>query len=166
MTEKTAASPAGRLTRIVRTTAVVIGVGAALAGCTSAPDWQRQPEEVAPAGARYEGASLTPGLMEVSPRQAQPGKEVTITFADEMYRGREYSLEQSDGDGWQWRFSLSSGERSNEPTWWYPLAEYAITDDTYSSTTVRVPVPEPAEPGDYRICTSEGTCAPLIVAGG
>lgn len=165
MTEKAAATTAGRLTRIARTTAV-ISIGAALAGCSSTPDWQRQPQEVAPDGARYEGASLTPELMEVSPRQAEPGEAVTVTFAEEMGRGREYSLERSEGDGWQWRFSLSSGERSGEPTWWYPLAEYAITDDIYVASTVRVPVPEPAEPGEYRICTSEGTCAPLTVTDG
>lgn len=166
MTETTAARPSGRFARGAGTAAAVVLLGAGLAGCGSTPEWQRQPEEVAPAGPLYEGASLTPELMEVRPRQAESGDEVTITFAEGVGRGRGYALEQSEDDGWQWRFSLSSGQRSGEPTWWYPLAEYVITDDVYFATTVQVPVPEPAEPGDYRICTSEGHCAPLSIADG
>ncbi len=165
MGKKAAARPAGRFARIAGTTAVVIVVGAGLAGCSSTPDWQRQPEEAVPDGPRYEGASLAPDRMEISPEQAEPGGEVTVTFAEEMGRGREYALERSEADGWQWRFSLSSG-RGDQPTWWYPMAEYDITDDIYSAKTVRVPVPEPAEPGDYRVCTSEGHCASLTIADG
>lgn len=139
----------------------------AFSGCgqppaaSEAPGQHPPPPEQVPDGPRETSSRIAEELLEIDPAVAEAGDTVELRFAERTGRGRAYALERHTGDSWQWLFSLTSDAHSF--TWWYAGAEVPVPADVHYDTSVTVPLPDAAEPGSYRICTSDGDCAELTI---
>jgi hypothetical protein len=123
-----------------------------------------------PAGPADPNADFRPDLIVADPTRVAPGGLVSLTFPDETVRGILFVLEQRVGETWVHRFNLSSDGPG--PGWtaqWFPIdAEDIGFPDigVMGPGPDRVPVPEIAEPGEWRICTGNAGdefCAPIEI---
>jgi len=128
-----------------------------------APGQQPPAPERVPDGPRDSSARIAHELLELDPAVAAAGDTVELRFSERTERGRDYALERQTGDSWQWLFSVTSDVHSF--TWWYAgtEAEIMVPDDVHYDASVTLPIPEPAQPGSYRICTTHGDCAELTI---
>lgn len=122
-------------------------------------------------------AEIRPDLMEVRPAQASPGEHVELHWPQETSRGVGFVLEERVDDSWQLRYFLTVpdiGEGDDLPedlggSWFLPDS---LDQNDWPSIGLEGPgpdfavVPEPASPGEYRICTafqSDSFCAELTI---
>lgn len=123
-----------------------------------------------PAGPADPAAEVRPDLLVVEPAVAAPGDVVALTFPEESSRGILFVLEERIGDSWAHRYNLTSDGPGTgwELAWYLPDANVAIEDIGVGGPGPdRVPIPETAEPGDYRICTGNAGdefCALIEIA--
>jgi hypothetical protein len=109
-------------------------------------------------------AVMAPDLITADPAVVAPGGVVGLGFPEDTTRGVLFVLERRAGDAWDHRYNLLSDGPG--PDWqraWHPADEgpLAVEDIGVGGPGPdRVPIPEVAEPGDYRICT--GNAAPNI----
>jgi len=100
---------------------------------------------------------MRPELMVADPAVVAPGGVVALTFPAKTDRGILFVLEQRVGDSWAHRYSLTSDGPGPgwEQAWYLPDADGISVPDigVAGGGPDRVPIPEPAELGDYRICT-------------
>jgi hypothetical protein len=124
---------------------------------------------VAPAPANPD-AEMRPDLLVVEPARAVPGDVVALTFPEETTRGILFVLDERVGDEWFTRFYLTS----NGPGEGWQMSWHAAGGQGVAVEDIgvggpgpdHVPIPEPAEPGAYRICTGnagEDFCAPIEI---
>ena len=133
-------------------------------GCSGLP-------EVAPiVGPADPGAEMRPDLIVADPEVIPPGGIVALTFPEETTRGILFVLEERVGDSWAHRFDLrSDGPGAGWKRSWHPVGAepIAVADIGVGGPGPdRVPIPEVAEPGDYRICTGnagENFCVPIRI---
>ncbi len=114
---------------------------------------------------------MRPDLLVIDPEQAAPGDVVALSFPEETTRGILFVLEQRVDDGWVSRFYLTSnGPGAGWQMSWHAADEpgMAVEDIGVGGPGPdNVPIPEIAEPGDYRICTANAGadfCAPIEIA--
>lgn len=102
-------------------------------------------------------AEMQPELIVVDEPRVSPGDVLAITFPAETSRGIHFVLERDVGGGWIHEFDLVSD--SPGPGWqrgWSRAGDegFAIPDIGVGGPGPdRVPIPEAAEPGRWRICT-------------
>lgn len=145
---------------------VAIGFIVLLSGCELV-------REVGPGdGPADPKARMAAELMVVDPAQAAPGAVVGMTFPQETTRGTLFVLEERIGDAWVHRYNLlSDGPGAEwERSWSAAGAEPVAVDDigVGGPGPDRVPIPETATPGEYRICTGnagDNFCAPIRIGG-
>ena len=112
---------------------------------------------MAPAPANPD-AEMRPDLLVIEPAQAVAGEVVALTFPEETTRGILFVLERQVEDGWVALFFL----RSNGPGAGWEMSWHAADAQGMAVEDIgvggigpdNVPIPEVAEPGDYRICTA------------
>ena len=115
-------------------------------------------------------AEMRPDLLVIDPPMAAPGDVVVLTFPEETTRGILFVLDQHVGDTWVNRFSLTSDGPGEgwEMRWNAAGAQGVAVPDigVGGPGPDHVPIPEPAEPGTYRICTGNAGadfCAPIEI---
>ena len=116
------------------------------------------------------GAEMRPDLIVADPEVIPPGGIVALTFPEETTRGILFVLEERVGDSWAHRYNLSS-DGPGQPfkmSWHLPDDENVAFPDigVGGGGPDRVPIPETAEPGDYRICTGNAGdefCTPIEI---
>lgn len=143
-----------------RSLTITVAVGAvtlSLAGC--APEEEPGPYD--------ESAVMRPDLIQPATDFVSPGDTLEIFFPEETGRGIAWSLESRSGDEWnlQYFMTASSGEVGGEPSWVDAADpdEYAWIDiGIVGPGPDLVPIPDTAEPGEYRLCTANS--APNICA--
>lgn len=113
---------------------------------------------------------MQPDLIVADPAAISPGGVVGLTFPEESNRGVLFVLERRVGDSWAHRYDLlSDGPGAGWQRSWHPVgAEPIVVEDigVGGPGPDRVPIPETAEPGDYRICTGnagENFCTPIRI---
>jgi hypothetical protein len=110
-------------------------------------------------------AVFRPAAMVADRELAAPGDIVEISFPDAMTRGLLYVLEQGTGASWTYRYALLSDASGGEPRWHDADAGISVEDIGIGGIGPdRIVIPEPAEPGAYRICTgnaAENVCVPI-----
>lgn len=140
---------------LVMATACSMVPGVAPAGGGADPGGARAEPAPAPANP---AAEMRPDLLAIDPAQAAPGDVVALTFPEETTRGILFVLEQRVDDGWLARFFLTSnGPGAGWEMSWHPAAAQGIAVEDIGVGGIgpdNVPIPEVAEPGDYRICTA------------
>ena len=124
---------------------------------------------VAPAPADPD-AEMRPDLLVIDSARAAPGDVVALTFPEETTRGILFVLDQRVDDTWVTRFFLTSDGPGQgwQREWWPVHAEGMAVPDigVGGPGPDRVLIPEPAEPGAYRICTGNAGadfCVPIEV---
>ena len=122
---------------------------------------------VAPAPANPD-AEMRPDLLVIEPAEAAPGDVVALSFPEETTRGILFVLEQRADGGWVALFYLRSNGPG--PEWemsWHPVGGQGMAVEDIGvggPGPDNVPIPEVAEPGEYRICTGNAGadfCAPI-----
>ena len=116
-------------------------------------------------------AEMRPDLLVIDPTTAAPGEVVALTFPEETTRGILFVLEKRVGDTWVNRFYLrSDGPGEGWQMSWHAAdaAEGMAVEDigVGGPGPDHVPIPEPAEAGNYRICTGNAGadfCAPIEI---
>ncbi len=124
---------------------------------------------MSPLGPADPDAEFRPDLLVADPTTVEPGSQVSLAFPQETVRGIVFVLEQRVGDIWAHRFNLTSDGPG--PGWtadWFPLdADIAFPDiGVLGPGPDRVPIPEIAEPGEWRICTGNAGdefCTPIEI---
>lgn len=136
------------------------------------------PGPIAPEEGPYDPeAEIRPDLMEVHPDTASPGEDVELHFPQELIRGVGFVLEERAGESWEVRYFLTVpdiGVGDDPPedlrgSWFPPdnpdrLEWPDVGVD--GSIPGRALIPEPATPGEYRICTAMSDpsfCAELTI---
>lgn len=113
---------------------------------------------------------MRPDLIVADLERVEPGGVVALTFPENTDRGVLFVLERQTGDSWAHRYDLLSDgpgeewQRSWNAVGASPMAVAAI--GVGGPGPDRVPIPETAEPGDYRICTGnagENFCTPIEI---
>ncbi len=110
-----------------------------------------------PAGPADPAAEVRPDLLVAEPAVVVPGDVVALSFPQETTRGILFVLEERIGDSWAHRFNLTS----DGPGAGWRLEWYLPDDENVAFADIgvggpgpdRVPIPETARPGEYRICT-------------
>ncbi|MEO5985590.1 MAG: hypothetical protein ABIW50_03140 [Candidatus Limnocylindria bacterium] len=142
-------------------------VGVILAtGCTLV-------REVGPGeGPADPNARMAPDLIVANPTEAAPGAVVGLTFPAETTRGILFVLEERVGDAWAHRYNLlSDGPGAGWERSWSAVdaGPIAVEDIGVGGPGPdRVPIPDTADAGDYRICTGnagDNFCAPIRIGG-
>lgn len=143
-----------------------------------AADEPPHPGPIAPEQGPYEPqAEVRPDLMEVHPGEAAPGENVELRFPRGTDRGVGFVLEELVDDSWEVRYFLTVpdiGPGDDPPEdlqgSWFPPDNPDRLDwpdvGVHGTIPGRVLIPEPAEPGEYRICTAmqpEPFCAELSI---
>ena len=116
-------------------------------------------------------SEMKPDLIVADPQVAAPGAFVALTFPGETDRGVLFVLEERVGDSWALRFNLLSDgpgagwQRSGH----VPGEDALVVPDigVGGPGPDRVPIPEVARPGEYRICTGNAGvnfCTPIEIA--
>lgn len=123
-----------------------------------------------------EGASQVSGqiVVEANEGDARPGGMLSLRFPQGAERGVAFTLEGWSGDAWTPLYELSAvpggaAEGTRARPAWAPIGEglpvsgIGVTGEGPD----RVPVPEVADPGWYRVCSSaidDGACtAPVEI---
>jgi len=136
------------------------------------------PGPVAPEEGPYDpDAEIRPDLMEIDPDEVLPGDQVELLYPQGTSRGVGFVLEERVGDSWQVRYFLTvpdigDGDDPPEDLWgsWFPPdnPDRLEWPDVGVDGTIpgRALIPEPATPGEYRICTANtdpNFCAELTI---
>ena len=115
-------------------------------------------------------AEQRPDLIVAEPAVVSPGEVVALTFPAETNRGILFTLDQLVGENWVLRNYLTSdGPGAGWQVAWYPPndAGFAVEDIGVGGPGPdHVPIPETAEPGDYRICignAGDDFCTPIEI---
>ena len=123
-----------------------------------------------PAGPADPAAEMRPDLLVVDPQVAEPGDIVALQFPQQTTRGILFVLEQRVGETWALRYYLTSDGPG--PDWrlsWQEAGAQGVAVEDIGVGGVgpdHVPIPEVAEPGDYRICTANAGdefCVPIEI---
>lgn len=115
------------------------------------------------------GAEMRPDLIVADVERVEPGGVVALMFPEETLRGILFVLEERVGDSWAHRYNLSAGGAGQqfEISWHLPDAEVEFPSIGVSGGGPDwVPIPETAEPGQYRICTGNAGdefCTPIEI---
>ena len=143
---------------------ILVLVAAMATGCTavSVPVVEQGPADP--------DAEMRPDLMVADPDEIAPGGVVALTFPEESVRGVHFVLEERVGESWALRYNLfSDGPGAGwQRSWQSASLEAVVVPDigVGGPGPDRVPIPEPAAPGDYRICTGnagENFCTPIEI---
>jgi len=132
------------------------------------------PGPVAPEDGPFDAdAEIRLDLMEIHPDEASPGDHVELHYPQETSRGVGFVLEERVEDGWEVRYFLTVSDREDPED---PGGSWLPPDnpdrDEWPDIGVEGPgpgfalIPEPASPGDYRICTAmqpDSFCAELTI---
>ena len=115
-------------------------------------------------------AQILPDRMQVEPERAASGAIVEVRFPQGWDRGLLYAIDERSGDQWERLFMLTSDANGGQPTWFAPEDEGFGVEaiGIAGNGPDRVPIPDPLEPGQYRICTAnaaEDICAAITVDG-
>ena len=111
---------------------------------------------------------MRPDLLVIEPARAAPGDVVALRFPEETTRGILFVLEQRVEGGWVALFYLRSNGPG--PEWemsWHPVGGQGMAVEDIGvggPGPDNVPIPEVAQPGEYRICTGNAGadfCAPI-----
>ena len=145
-----------------RRASTVVALALVLAGCG-----------VLPTGTPHDRTAVfRPASMVADRETAAPGDVVELTFPAEMTRGIHFVLEEEVGPTWVYRYGLiSSGEVAGAPGEWFTPGDedVAIPDiGIVGPGPDRVPIPEIAAPGSWRICTGtavENVCVRIEIVG-
>ncbi|WP_293696821.1 hypothetical protein [uncultured Agrococcus sp.] len=141
------------------TTAVVFAV--LIAACASQPLGPHDPDAV-----------VRPDLVQPETETVAAGDTLEVTFPEETGRGIAWSLEIREEGDWHLRYFMSANSDGigGEPSW----ADAGDEDEHYwidigisGSGPDLVPIPETAEPGEYRLCTANSApniCAEITVS--
>ena len=144
----------------------------------AATDEPPHPGLVAPEEGPYDpDAEVRPDLMEVDPDEASPGDQVELLYPQGTSRGVGFVLEERVEDSWQVRYFLTVpdigvGDDPPEDLWgsWFPPDNPDRLDWPSVGVDGTIPgralIPEPATPGEYRICTANtdpNFCAELTI---
>jgi len=113
---------------------------------------------------------MRPDLIVADPAVVSPGGVVALTFPEETSRGVLFVLEERADESWAHRYNLSSDGPGPgwQMAWHLPNEQNIAFPDigVGGAGPDRVPIPETAEPGDYRICTGNAGdefCAPIEI---
>jgi hypothetical protein len=123
---------------------------------------------VVPVGTPHDATAVfRPASMVADRETAAAGDTVELTFPDQMTRGILYVLEEHTGSTWTYRYALISDGAGGAPGWQPADAGIAVDDIGVGGVGPdRVVIPDPASPGDYRICTgnaAENLCVPIAI---
>lgn len=132
------------------------------------------PGPIAPAEGPFDpDAEIRPDLMVIQPAQASPGQHVELLFPQETTRGIGFVLEERVDDGWEVGYFPSVPDREDAGG---PGGSWLTPDnpdrDDWPDIGVEGPgpgftlIPEPASPGEYRICTAiqpDSFCAEFTI---
>jgi hypothetical protein len=123
---------------------------------------------IVPGGTPHDATAVfRPAAMVADRETAAPGDIVEISFPDAMTRGILYVLESHAGSSWTYRYALVSDASGGEPSWHHADEDVAVEDIGIGGIGPdRVVIPEPADPGEYRICTGnavENVCVPIEI---
>jgi hypothetical protein len=117
-----------------------------------------------------EAAEVHPGLMRVRPDVAQPGDLVEARFADGLTRGVGFALERRVDNGWAFVYALTAAGGSRSTPTWAPADgtwEWEAIDlEGAGLDALVLHIPDTAEPGPYRICTTgraDNLCAAIEI---
>jgi hypothetical protein len=139
----------------------ILAVGSACSGLV---------DPIAPIGPADPDARMEPDLIVPDPAVVAPGGVVALSFPNETVRGIAFVLEVRAGESWAHRYNLfSDGPGAGWRRSWQPAGAEAIAVEDIGVGGVgpdRVPIPETAPPGEYRICTGnagENFCAPIEI---
>jgi hypothetical protein len=108
-------------------------------------------------GGRYDAnAVVRPAEMVVDREVVEPGDTVGLEFPQGRVRGLMFALEQEVAETWQYRYSLISTGLSGEATWHSAddSPAYDANVEMFAGSE-RVRIPDDAEPGTWRICTTD-----------
>lgn len=114
-------------------------------------------------------AIMAPNLIEVEPEVLTPGEMAEVHFPTEESRGVHYVLDRGVGGGWEHTYHLTSGEnvQGGQPGWSPGDEPFDVVDvEVHGAGPDPVPVPDTAEPGEYRLCTGNRTlnlCAQVTI---
>jgi len=110
------------------------------------------------------------GSITITPAAASPGQRIALRFPENYMRGIGFSLSAWNGQGWEVRYYLTSGQNSDSPTpGWVEAREAPIwtTAGLVGPGPDYVTVPSTAPRGTYRLCTAQNTrdeaCALLTI---
>jgi hypothetical protein len=94
-------------------------------------------------------------LLAVEPAAARPGDEVAITWPGSEPRAIAYRMGRMAADGvWRAEYVLFTGSQAAPGTWELISEEIEIPAMAMVGPGPdRLVMPDPAVPGDYRICT-------------
>ncbi|MCA1572153.1 MAG: hypothetical protein LC798_17940 [Chloroflexi bacterium] len=113
---------------------------------------------------------VQPDMIVADPPVVSPGAVVALTFPQETMRGVLFVLEEQVGDSWAHRYDLFSDGPGPEwqRSWHMTGAEAIAVPDigVGGPGPDRVPIPETAPPGSYRICTGNAGgnyCVPVRI---
>ena len=131
-----------------------------IAACASQPVGPHDPEAV-----------VQPDLVQPETGTVAAGDTLEVHFPQETGRGIAWSLEIREEDDWHLRYFMtaSSDGIGGEPSWVDAADsdEYAWIDiGVVGPGPDLVPIPETAEPGEYRVCTANSApniCAAITV---
>ena len=145
---------------------ILVLVAAMAAGCTavSSPVVEQRTSDP--------DAEMRPDLIVADPNEVAPGGVVALTFPEETERSVHFVLEERVGESWAPRYDLfSDGLGAGFRRYWQP-ANLEVVEvpaiNVVGPGPDRVPIPEPAISGDYRICTGNGPdkfCTPIRIGG-
>jgi len=113
------------------------------------------------------------GSMTIAPAAASPGQRIALRFPEKYMRGIGFSLAAWNGQGWEVRYYLTSGQNSDSPTPGWVEAEEGEAPMWTAAGQVGpgpdyVTVPTIAPKGTYLLCTAQDTggdeaCALLTI---
>jgi hypothetical protein len=115
-------------------------------------------------------AQMRPDLIVAEPKRVAAGAVLELTFPEETVRGVLFVLESQARGTWFHQFNLVSDGPG--PDWrldWSPAGdeEFAVPAIGVAGPGPdRVPIPDVAEPGTWRICTGnagQNICAPIEI---
>jgi hypothetical protein len=135
-----------------RTATLLALVALALASCGQAPDAD------APDGTVHRDAIVDPSRLVVDADRAAPGSLLQVSFPGGMTRGPGFTIDRRVDERWVWRYVVSSDTDDPLPT--ARAVDPTVQLEWNSGPAFdgprphRIPIPEDADDGRYRICTA------------
>lgn len=156
-----------------RTTALLATLLLGLSSCAEAPEQRAAVErsdgaapggeepEVAPDGTVERDATVDPSRMVVHADRAAPGSLLEVSFPGGMTRGPGFTIDRFVDDRWLWAYVVSSDTDDPAPLAWavdpHAEREWESGPAFGGRQPHRIPVPDDAAEGTYRICTAPGS---------
>ena len=112
------------------------------------------------------------GSITITPAAASPGQRIALRFPENYMRGIGFSLSAWNGQGWEVKYYLTSGQDSDSPTQGWSSAEDGeapiwTLGGVMGPGPDYVMVPSTAPSGTYRLCTAQNgrdeACARLAI---